>query len=173
MVFSGDKLLGGPQAGCLVGAARLIERCRTNPLARALRADKLTLSGLAATLSLYRDAERARVSIPVLRMLTMNSGELEALAGDLVKICPQELEPRLLPGESAVGGGAFPGTRLPTTLVVLSQTPRGPQDLCHKLRLGSPSVIARVADDTVLLDPRTIPPEMFPDVGRALELAVA
>ncbi len=88
VIFSGDKLLGGPQAGCLVGASQLIARCRNNPIARAVRADKLTLAGLAATLALYQDEEDALASIPVLTMLTLSSGDLAARAARLASLCP-------------------------------------------------------------------------------------
>ena len=158
VLFSGDKLLGGPQAGCLVGRADAVERCRRNPLARALRADKMTLAALEATLALYRDPELARREIPVLRMLTLDPGSLAERARALAAACPAELRPTTVPGESAVGGGAFPGAVLPTTLVALDPGALGPDGLALRLRLGDPAVVARVADGRVLLDPRTLEP---------------
>ena len=106
VLFSGDKLLGGPQAGCLVGRTDLVGRCRTNPLARALRADKLTLAALAATLALYQDPENAIRTIPVLTMLTLHQGELSRRASRLAALCPEAVRAQTLPGESAVGGGS-------------------------------------------------------------------
>ena len=172
VVFSGDKLLGGPQAGCLVGSAAWISRCRENPLARALRADKLTLAALASTLALYRDPEQARREVPVLRMLTLGAEELTRSAGELAERCPAELKVELVAGESSVGGGAFPEAALPTTLVATTRTPAGPEDLARRLRMGDPAVVARVSDDRLLLDPRTLPPESFPSVATALHRAI-
>ncbi len=172
VVFSGDKLLGGPQAGCVVGRGDLVEPCRQHPLARALRADKLTLAGLDATLGLYDDPDVAVASIPVLRMLTLEPAELEGRARRLAAMCPAALQPSLEPGESAAGGGSFPGALLPTTLVALDAGPLGPDGLALRLRVGEPPVVARVGGGRVLLDPRTVDEDAFPLVGRALERAI-
>jgi L-seryl-tRNA(Ser) seleniumtransferase len=172
VIFSGDKLLGGPQAGCLVGGRELVARCRENPFARAMRADKLTLAALGATLVLYDDAETAVREIPVLRMLTLDAAELAARAERLAAHCPPALGAKLEPGESAVGGGSFPGTLLPTTLVALDAGALGPDGLALRLRLGDPSVVARVAGGRVLLDPRTLPDDAGPAIGRALAQAL-
>ena len=172
VLFSGDKLLGGPQAGCLVGWGELIARCRANPIARAMRADKLTLAALAATLSLYHDLDGAVRSIPVLVMLTLSGSDLAERAGRLASLCPPEVSATVLPGESAVGGGAFPGAILPTTLVALDAGPLGPDGLALRLRLGQPSVVTRVAGDKVLLDPRTLPEDSYPAVAKAVEQAL-
>jgi L-seryl-tRNA(Ser) seleniumtransferase len=172
VVFSGDKLLGGPQAGCLVGSQRVIGLCRQNPLARALRADKLTLAALAATLALYHEPERARREIPVLAMLTLSAAELRERADALAARCPVELTPTVEPGESAVGGGSFPGAGLPTTLVSLDPGPLGAEGLALRLRVGAPAVIGRVAGGRVLLDPRTLPVAAYGDVGLALARAL-
>jgi L-seryl-tRNA(Ser) seleniumtransferase len=172
VLFSGDKLLGGPQAGCMVGRAELVARCRSNPMARALRADKLTLAALAATLGLYADDVTAVRRIPVLAMLTLEPDELRGRAERLRSLCPPELKATTLPGKSAVGGGAFPGATLATTLVALEAGSLGPDGLALRLRLGDPAVIARVAGDKVLLDPRTLPEAAFPLVARAVEQAL-
>ena len=172
VLFSGDKLLGGPQAGCLVGRQDLVARCRTNPLARALRADKLTLAALAATLALYQEPDTAFQSIPVLAMLTLDPTELAARAARLASLCPAEVVAQTVGGESAVGGGSFPGAVLPTTLVALDAGPLGADGLALRLRLGEPPVVARVAGDRVLLDPRTLPQSSFPAVARAIERAL-
>jgi L-seryl-tRNA(Ser) seleniumtransferase len=172
VLFSGDKLLGGPQAGCLVGRSDAIDRCRRNPLARALRADKLTLAALEATLALYRDPELARREIPVLRMLTLDPAALAERAATLAAACPGELHPAVVPGESAVGGGAFPGVTLPTSLVALDPGPLGPDGLALRLRLGDPAVVARVGDGRVLLDPRTLEPGSEAAVAGAVAAAL-
>jgi L-seryl-tRNA(Ser) seleniumtransferase len=172
VVFSGDKLLGGPQAGCLVGRRDLLARCRENPFARAVRADKLTLAALEATLALYEDPETAVRDIPVLRMLTIDAAELARRAERLAASCPAELAPRLEAGASAVGGGSFPGAVLPTTLVSLDPGPLGADGLALRLRLGEPAVVTRVAGGRVLLDPRTLPDEAGSDIAGALAHAL-
>ena len=172
VLFSGDKLLGGPQAGCIAGRRELVARCRENPIARAVRADKLTLAALAATLRLHEDAETALRSVPVLAMLTLGADDLAARARRLASLCPAEVRAQTIAGESAVGGGAFPGAVLATTLVALDAGPLGPDGLALRLRLGDPAVVARVAEDRVLLDPRTLPEETFPIVARAIEQAL-
>lgn len=172
VIFSGDKLLGGPQAGCLVGSADLIRRCREHPLARALRADKLTLAALDATLRLYQDPDRARREIPVLAMLSIEPKELERRAERLRTLVPGSLRPRLISGASNVGGGSFPDAELPTTLVALDPGPLGADGLALRLRLGRPPVIARVKDGQLLLDPRTLPEAGLADVGAALRRAL-
>jgi L-seryl-tRNA(Ser) seleniumtransferase len=172
IVFSGDKLLGGPQAGCLIGRQHLVSRCRGNPLARALRSDKLTLAALAATLALYQDMEQATHTVPVLAMLTLAPEELARRAAQLASLCPEAARARTVPGQSAVGGGSFAGAVLPTTLVAIAAGPLGPDGLALRLRLGNPAVVARVAEDRVLLDPRTLPPDSFAAVARAIETAL-
>jgi L-seryl-tRNA(Ser) seleniumtransferase len=173
VLFSGDKLLGGPQAGCMVGQRSLVTRCRENPIARALRADKLTLAALAATLRLYQDDETAVQSIPVLAMLTLDGAELARRAEGLASACPSGVSATTIPGESAVGGGSFPGVVLATTLVALNAGALGPDGLALRLRLGQPSIVPRVAGDRVLLDPRTLPVDSFPVIARAIEQALA
>jgi L-seryl-tRNA(Ser) seleniumtransferase len=170
VLFSGDKLLGGPQAGCLAGTREAIGRCRGNPLARALRADKFTLAGLEVTLALYRDG-LAVAEIPVLRMLTLGEADLEARARALAAACPPQSRPRTQRGESAVGGGAFPGAALPTTLVVLNPGSLGANGCALRLRLGDPPIIARVIADEVALDPRTLPPGSETIVAAAVRRA--
>jgi len=172
VIFSGDKLLGGPQAGCLVGKREIIARCRANPLARALRADRFTLAALEATLGLYHDTEVARREIPVLRMLTLDEAELDRRARVLAGLCPPVFMPEVIPGESAVGGGSFPGAKLPTSLVALNAGPLGAEGLAVRLRLSQPPIIVRVAGGHVLLDPRTLPEDDYPAIKAALQVAV-
>ncbi len=154
VAFSGDKLLGGPQAGLIVGRQDLVARVRRHPLARAVRADKLTLAGMGATLLHYLRAEAPR-EIPVWQMIAL---PLEAVAGR-AEAWAQALRGLGLPaqvvaGESTVGGGSLPGETLPTRLVALEV--RSPNALAARLRRQTPPVIARVAGGQLLLDPRTV-----------------
>ena len=157
VVFSGDKLLGGPQAGILVGGEAAIAACRADPLARTVRADKLTLAALEATLALYRNPEVARKEIPVLRMLTENP--------DTIKRRAQQLGGQLIEGDSEVGGGSFPGAKLKTWLAGFPD-----ETLAERLRANDPPIIARVAGSRVLLDARTIFPEQVETVIAALRV---
>jgi L-seryl-tRNA(Ser) seleniumtransferase len=156
VIFSGDKLLGGPQAGCLVGRETAVAACARSPLARAFRADKLTLAGLEATLQLYRNPAVALGEIPTLAMLTASPAILAARAAAIAARLPSVLAPVLESGDSAVGGGAFPDAKLATTLIRLSPGDLGAAGLALRLRLGDPPVILRVTDEHLLLDPRTI-----------------
>lgn len=177
VIFSGDKLLGGPQAGCLVGRAAALARCRTHPLARALRADKLTLTALEATLELYRDPDTALREVPVLRMITTPPGLLaeraEALAAAIRHSSGGRAAPTLVAGTSAAGGGSFADASLPTTLVRLDPGPRGADRMALALRLGEPAIVARIADGAVVLDPRTLAEDCFADVAAAVTAALA
>lgn len=157
VIFSGDKLLGGPQAGCLVGERSAIAACRSNPFARAMRCDKVTLAGLEATLALHRDFAAAQREIPVLAMLTTSRDTLASRAQQLAQLLlAAGAKVELKEGSSVVGGGAFPGATLATTLVVLDPVPLTADALARRLRQGTPAVITRVEADRVLLDPRTL-----------------
>lgn len=176
VIFSGDKLLGGPQAGCLVGSAELVARCRKNPHARAARADKMTLAALEATLVLYRDPATARERIPVLAMLTADPAVLAERSAAIRSRAPAAYRAQVVPGESAVGGGSFPTATLPTALVSLDPGPAGADRLAGRLRAGRgrvPPLVARIADGRVLLDPRTLPPGSLDQVVAALESALS
>ncbi len=172
VALSGDKLLGGPQAGILLGTRAAIDACRKDPLARAVRSDKFTLAALEATLALYRDPERARVAIPVLRMLTEDVGEIRRRGEALRKGVEGTASAELIEGESEVGGGSFPGAKLKTWLVRLNPQQLGPDTLVARLRAKDPPVIARIADDRVVLDPRTIFPDELEAVTRAVRAAL-
>ena len=169
LVFSGDKLLGGPQAGCLVGSAVAIAACRANPHARAARADKFTLAALEATLALYHDVEQARTRIPVLAMLTAAPADLASRAQRILNRVPEQFKPTLVAGESAVGGGSFPTAVLATTLVALEPGPGGADRLAGRLRQAPTPLVARIADGRVLLDCRTLLPGTDELVIQALE----
>jgi L-seryl-tRNA(Ser) seleniumtransferase len=151
LCFSGDKLLGGPQAGILAGKKALIDLLKQHPLARAIRADKLCLAGLAATLDHYRKGE-ALDKIPVWRMIARPLADLEATA----QTWAQQLGGQVVAGESAVGGGSLPGAMLPTALLALDVPHADP--FAAKLRAAHPPIIARIADGRVLFDPRTVLP---------------
>jgi L-seryl-tRNA(Ser) seleniumtransferase len=160
VTMSGDKLLGGPQAGIIAGRADYIDRMRRNPLCRALRVDRMTLAALEATLALYLDPERAVAEIPVLRMLTATADDLAATAERLAAALRLAGVPAtVVPGESAVGGGAFPTASLPTSLVRIDMPDRTAAAVENALRAADPPVIARIVDDRVVLDPRTLPPD--------------
>lgn len=172
VIFSGDKLLGGPQAGCIVGTSDAVARCRNSPFARAVRADKLTLAALEATLRLYDDPADARAQIPVLAMLTADPARLAERAEALARLCPAEARAALVGGASAVGGGAFPGASLPTTLVALDPASLTADALALRLRTGVIPVVARVSAGRVVLDPRTLPDSAFGDVAAAIREAL-
>jgi L-seryl-tRNA(Ser) seleniumtransferase len=157
VTFSGDKLVGGPQAGLIVGRADLIARIRKDPLARALRPDKVTLAALAATLGLYR-AGRATTDIPVWRMIATSAEELRRRTEAALRVVPASLRARVsvVEMESAIGGGSLPGENLPS--FGLGVTGSGAPGLAARLRAGEPPVIGRVQDGMVLLDLRTIDP---------------
>ncbi len=158
LVMSGDKLLGGPQAGIILGPAHLIAACRRNPLTRALRVDKLTLAALEATLALYRDPRVAREHIPVLHMLTATPGDVRARAEHcLTALVAAGHEGEIVPALSTVGGGAFPTAQIPSFAVALRA---GAANLEERLRTGRTPVIGRVADNTLLLDPRSVWPPL-------------
>ena len=162
-VFSGDKLLGGPQAGIIAGPADIVERAARSPLARVLRPDKTTLAALEATLALYRDTERAVAEIPTLAMLSAAPVLLKRRARRLARRIEGS---RTEQGASAVGGGAFPGCELPTTLVSLEV------DSCDaflaRLRAHEPPVIARAQDGRVVFDVRTLADDEIPIVADAV-----
>jgi len=172
VVFSGDKLLGGPQAGILLGRRDAIAACRTDPLARAVRSDKFTLAALEATLALYRDPATSRREIPVLRMLTEDIEEIRRRGEALRKGVEGTASAELIEGESEVGGGSFPGAKLRTWLVRLNPQHLAPDTLVGRLRGGSPPVIARIVDDRVVLDPRTIFPDELETLARAVRAAL-
>jgi L-seryl-tRNA(Ser) seleniumtransferase len=161
VTFSGDKLLGAPQAGILVGRRELLGRIRRNPLARAVRIDKLCLAGLEATLRLLREPDRARREIPILAMLGLSADLIgrraEALARALHAAFPG-IRVSVEDATSEVGGGALPLQTLPTRVLALSSAAEGAVALETRLRRGRPPILARIQDDRLLLDLRTVLP---------------
>jgi len=158
VVMSGDKLLGGPQAGIIIGTKAVVAACRADPVARAVRADKFTLAALEATLQLYRDPERARREIPVLAMLTADPEALKQRAETIARALPEAARASVVSGASEVGGGSFPGAKLDTWLVALHPSHLTPDTFLTRLRDSDPPTIARIEADHVLLDPRTLLP---------------
>jgi L-seryl-tRNA(Ser) seleniumtransferase len=160
--FSGDKLLGGPQAGVLVGTADAVAAAKRHPLARALRIDKLSLAALEATLALYRDPERARREIPVLAMLDADPAVLQTRAEQLA----QAIGGEVVQAVAKVGGGALPLLELEGPAVALHSG--SPDATAARLRASDPPVLARIQDGRVLLDPRTMADEEVAWVVAAL-----
>ncbi|HEX6974849.1 MAG TPA: L-seryl-tRNA(Sec) selenium transferase [Vicinamibacterales bacterium] len=154
VMFSGDKLLGGPQAGIVAGTRALLSGIRTHPLMRALRVDKLTYAALEATLEEHV-AGRASQTVPVWRMLTMGVDEIAARAEALIAAigCGRASD-----GHSTIGGGSAPGSALPTRLVAIDSSTPSVTELESRLRASDPAVIARIEDDRLLLDLRTVDP---------------
>jgi len=162
VTFSGDKLLGGPQAGLLVGRREAVVACARHPLMRALRPDKVTLAALEATLALYRDPQAAPRRVPVLAMLTADPRDLRARAEALAVSLREALAGRARIGvkqeSSQVGGGSLPLQKLPTWAVEVRREIGGVSRIEAALRRHRPPVIARIQEDALLLDPRTLRP---------------
>ncbi len=157
VTFSGDKLLGGPQAGIIAGKSEFVERLRKHPLYRALRVDKLTYAALDATLEPYR-CGAAMFEVPVLKMLSLSLEEIEKRAERFSELLTSsgDLKIELMDGESAIGGGAAPAVRLATKLIALSHKKISTANLEHRFRNSTPPVITRIADDHVIIDLRTV-----------------
>jgi L-seryl-tRNA(Ser) seleniumtransferase len=166
--FSADKLLGGPQAGILAGRRAEIERCRRHPLARALRLDKLQIAALEATLRLHRDGGSERV--PALRMLAAGEEELDARAALIAE--RSGAAARVERGEARPGGGSLPLTTLSGPVCIVDPAPVGADRLAAALRAGDPPVIARIAQGTVILDPRTMSDSDAERAGDAVSAAL-
>jgi L-seryl-tRNA(Ser) seleniumtransferase len=171
VTMSGDKLLGGPQAGLILGTATAVSAIRSNPLTRSYRVDKLTLAGLEATLAIYRDPHRALSEIPVLAMLTASRKAVRERAEWLrAKVESERAPMSVVDTDASVGGGAFPSARIPSAALAVG----GPTERIEReLRAGEPAVIARVADGRVLLDPRTVPVQDDAPFARAVNDAIA
>lgn len=173
VTFSGDKLLGGPQAGLLVGRADAVDRCRRHPLARAVRIGRLDLAALAATLRHYLTPDEAWREIPVLRMLAVGVEELtdraRQLASRLTAILGEAAEVIVVRAEAQTGGGALPGLSLPSAAVRVRPRSATADRWAAALRQGRPPVVVRIQEDALVVDLRTLAPEEF----EALEGAFA
>jgi L-seryl-tRNA(Ser) seleniumtransferase len=169
---SGDKLLGGPQAGILAGKREVIAKLKKHPLARCVRLDKMTLAALEVTLRLYLDEAHLFAEVPTLRMLTMTADEAkkraEALAAAVRSGVGDLCEVTTAPDVSRAGGGALPMEDIPTTVVAVTPRSGSATALEQRLRLGEPHVIARIKDGRLLLDPRTLREDEEPEVVTAL-----
>ena len=167
VTYSGDKLLGGPQAGLISGRADLVARMRSNSLFRALRVDKLTYAALEATLLAY--VKRDHDAVPVLRMMQLSKKEIARRAERIIsQVQPGSLKLELFDGESVIGGGAAPSAVLPTRLIALTHSALGADEMSARLRAHVPPIIARVEEERVLLDLRTVFPEQDASVASAL-----
>jgi L-seryl-tRNA(Ser) seleniumtransferase len=167
VVASGDKLLGGPQAGLVLGRAAVVARLAGHPLMRALRPDKLTLAALEATLRLYRDPESVARNVPALAMLAAPLAEIAARADRLLALLPGG---EVVAGTSLVGGGSLPAVELPSRLLALD----GPAEaLAARLRRGDPAVMARIAGGRLLLDLRTVAEAEVPMLAAAIRGALS
>lgn len=160
VTISGDKLLGGPQAGIILGKKQYINKMKEHPLNRALRVDKFTLAALEATLKEYLDLNKVKKEIPTLRMITVSSDELKLRAEKLFKELQKELTAEfninLQKDHSRVGGGAYPLEQLPTYVIGLSHNKFSEETLARKLRMNNPPIFSRIQNNEVLLDMRTL-----------------
>ncbi len=167
VTYSGDKLLGGPQAGILSGSRELISKMRANSLFRALRVDKLTYAALEATLQAY--VKQDYDSIPALRMMRLSKDEIQVRAEKMAgKIRSPKISVDLIDGDSVIGGGAAPSAVLPTCLLAVASSDLSADELAARLRKSDPPIISRVQEDRVLLDLRTVFPEQDEFVAVAL-----
>jgi len=169
--FSGDKLLGGPQGGIIVGKKRYVEKIQKNPLARAVRIDKFAIAAFEATLMEYLDVEKAKREIPVLNMLLQSPAEIQArakkIASELQKIAG-DASVAVVRDSSKAGGGSLPEVAFPTYAVAVRPAGLSVNELESRLRRGSPPVIARIKEDSLLLDARTIRKQEIDDLVRVV-----
>ena len=158
VTFSGDKLLGGPQAGILVGKAACIERMKKNPLLRALRIDKLSLAALEATLCLYEDEETLAETLPILHLLTQDEAQLTAKAERLLDALEKMngLTVTVVDGHGYAGGGSLPDAQIPTKLVTVCHVEQSEDSLAVTLRTLDTPIIGRISDDAFVMDMRTL-----------------
>ena len=169
VTYSGDKLLGGPQAGLISGRADLVARMRANSLFRVLRVDKLTYAAMEATLLAY--VKRDYDAVPILKMMSLTRHEIMARADALAATLRDSscLQVEVIDGESVVGGGAAPSSVLPTRLIAITSAKFSADELSARLRSSDPPIVARVEQGQVLLDLRTVFPEQDRQIGAALE----
>lgn len=177
LTFSGDKLLGGPQAGIIVGKKWAIDKIRQHPLARALRIDKLTLAALEATLTHYLDQQQAIRDVPLLHMLNMKPEELLRRSEDFMFRLQPLLEGvctiSIIKENSCVGGGALPITDLPGVALALTPLHTSPDQLANQLRTADHPIVARIQEDRLLINLRTVFPAQEADIARTLQHILA
>ncbi len=175
VLFSGDKLLGGPQAGIIAGKATSIDRIERDPLMRAFRCDKMTLAALEATLQLHRHPERALAEVPTLAMLTMPPAKLRERTGafaERLKAMAGIRSMEVRDGISYVGGGSLPDVALPAVAIALTAQCHSEETLANRLRAGTPAVVARIHDGRVLFDLRTVFDRQLDDLFAAIAAAL-
>lgn len=173
VTFSGDKLLGGPQAGIIVGQKKWLDEIKSNPMARALRMDKMSLAALETTLRLYRDPDTAVKQIPTLAMLTQPAAAIEATARQLIDLLNSisfpELSLEIIPCQSRAGGGSLPELKLPSQAVSITVSGMTAAAIERFLRAFTPPIIGRIEHDQLLLDVRTLQTDDFEPIKKALE----
>jgi L-seryl-tRNA(Ser) seleniumtransferase len=173
VTFSGDKMLGGPQAGIILGRKDVLECIKGNPVNRALRIDKLTLAALEATLHLYRDEAKAVATIPTLRMLTLPpkviNSRARRLQNRLKKLKDERLEVVVVNGSSRVGGGALPLQELPTKCVGVSIVGLSTNAIERLMRESIPPVIGHIVNDMFVMDVRTVQDEEIPIIASVFQ----
>ncbi len=172
MLFSGDKLLGGPQGGIIVGKKKYIEKMKKHPLARALRVDKMTFAAMEETLKKYRDTEKAKQDIPVLHMITESPNSMEARAtklAELIENQDNDIHAQVVPVEDQIGGGSAPMVYLPGFAAAITSDTKSAQHLEELLRENELPIIARIHDNQLLLCVRTICEEEVSTVAAAFE----
>jgi len=173
VTFSGDKLLGGPQAGIILGKKKFLDLFKINPLTRALRIDKLTLAALESTLLLYIDEKKAMAEIPTLRMLSLDVRKLKRRGKRLLKrlsgLADQRMTFILREDVSQVGGGALPLQELPTIVVAIKSQDISVNSLEENLRKGQLPIISRISKEELILDMRTVADEEIPLLAAGIE----
>lgn len=171
VTFSGDKLLGGPQAGVIAGRSELIARIGRHPLMRALRVDKMTLAALEETLRMHLDGDEP----PLTQMSSATGDEAEARARRILDALtmPDEFKVEVVPHSAVMGGGSLPGSSIASWAIAISHSTRSVAELDRTLRYGTPPVVARISDDRLLVDPRTVPAAQEADLVAALNAAFA
>ena len=167
VTYSGDKLLGGPQAGIISGTRELVAKIRKNPLFRALRVDKLTYAALEGTMVAY--VKQDYEAIPAIRMMRVSTEELRSRAEAIrEKVAGAQLSAEIVESESVIGGGAAPTAKLPTQALAITSQTMNADEITEQLRRNDPPIVARVEDNRVLLDLRTVFPEQDEQVAQAL-----
>ncbi|MBX3461065.1 MAG: L-seryl-tRNA(Sec) selenium transferase [Planctomycetes bacterium] len=170
--FSGDKLLGGPQAGIIVGRTGLVQRIKKNALFRMMRCDKFTLSLLEHTLKLYLDASTVTRSVPTLAAIARPAEQVAKLARSIAgRLAKRGITATLANSTSQIGGGSTPGEELPTTVLVIDKLGGSPDAAAKRLRMGTPSVFCRIENDALVFDPRTLLPGQDAELVNAIAAA--
>ena len=175
VAVSGDKLLGGPQAGIIVGKKPLIDKLKKNPMLRALRQDKMALAALEGTLKLYLQPDRIAEEVPIMGMMALRLDVLKGEANRLAeRLAPDDrVAVRVIEGQSSIGGGTLPGVELATWLVALRPKAISVDELARRMRTGEPAVVGRIHEDQLLLDPRTLLPGDHERIETAMKGALA